>query len=34
MPNGPIRMVGEHAISLHLHTDIDVELQLTVIAEE
>ena len=34
MPNGPIRMVGEHAISLHLHTDVDVQLQLIVNAEE
>jgi large subunit ribosomal protein L9 len=34
MPNGPIRSVGEHAISLHLHTDVDVQLQLIVIAEE
>jgi large subunit ribosomal protein L9 len=34
MPNGPIRSVGEHAISLHLHTDVDVQLQLIVSAEE
>jgi large subunit ribosomal protein L9 len=34
MPNGPIRMVGEHQISLHLHTDVDVQLLLVVAAEE
>lgn len=34
MPNGPIRMVGEHQISLHLHTDVDVQLLLVVTAEE
>ncbi|MBM4233779.1 MAG: 50S ribosomal protein L9 [Gammaproteobacteria bacterium] len=32
--NGPIRMVGEHQIVLHLHTDIDVQLRVTVVAEE
>jgi large subunit ribosomal protein L9 len=34
LPGGPIRMVGEHVISLHLHSDIDVQVPLTVIAEE
>lgn len=34
LPGGPIRMVGEHVIILHLHGDIDVEVPLTVIAEE
>ncbi|MBM4209828.1 MAG: 50S ribosomal protein L9, partial [Gammaproteobacteria bacterium] len=34
LPNGPIRMVGEHQIVLHLHTDIDVQLRVTVVAEE
>jgi len=34
LPGGPIRMVGEHIITLHLHSDIDVEVPLTVIAEE
>ena len=34
LPGGPIRMVGEHVISLHLHSDIDVEVPLTVTAEE
>jgi large subunit ribosomal protein L9 len=34
LPGGPIRSVGEHLISLHLHSDIDVQLPLTVVAEE
>lgn len=34
LPGGPIRTVGEHAITLHLHSDIDVQVPLTVIAEE
>ena len=31
---GPIRLVGEHSITLHLHADVDVEVVLTVTAEE
>ncbi len=34
MPNGPIRVVGEHDIDIHLHTDINVPLKVTVIATE
>ncbi len=34
LPGGPIRTVGEHVITLHLHSDIDIEVPLTVIAEE
>lgn len=34
LPGGPIRTVGEHVITLHLHSDIDVEVPLTVVAEE
>ncbi|MGH8243372.1 MAG: 50S ribosomal protein L9 [Steroidobacteraceae bacterium] len=34
LPGGPIRTVGEHVISLHLHTDIDIPVPLTVVAEE
>src|SRR5688572_8060460 len=34
MPNGPLRMVGEHHVTLHLHADIDVELPVTIVAEE
>ena len=34
MPNGPIRSTGEHQVQLHLHTDVDVTLPVTIIAEE
>jgi large subunit ribosomal protein L9 len=34
LPGGPIRTVGEHVITLHLHGDVDVEVPLTVTAEE
>jgi large subunit ribosomal protein L9 len=34
LPHGPLRMVGEHAINLHLHADVDVPVQVTIVAEE
>jgi len=34
LPGGPIRAVGEHVITLHLHSDIDIEVPLTIVAEE
>jgi large subunit ribosomal protein L9 len=34
LPTGPLRMVGEHAVALHLHADIDVPLHVTIVAEE
>jgi len=34
LPGGPIRTVGEHVITLHLYSDIDIEVPLTVVAEE
>ena len=34
MPEGPIRTVGEFTIGLHLHTDINVNIVITVEAEE
>ena len=34
LPNGPLRTVGEHVVSLHLHADVDVELPVTIVAEE
>jgi large subunit ribosomal protein L9 len=34
LPGGPLRMVGEHVVSLHLHADVDVSLPVTVVAEE
>src|SRR5689334_24625115 len=34
MPNGPLRMVGEHNVGLHLHADIDVPVAVLIVAEE
>lgn len=34
LPGGPIRMVGEHTLVVHLHADIDVPLTVVVTAEE
>ena len=34
LPGGPIRAIGEHVITLHLHSDVNVEVPLTVVAEE
>jgi large subunit ribosomal protein L9 len=34
LPSGPLRSVGEHVVSLHLHADIDVPLTVTIVAEE
>lgn len=33
MIRNPIRIVGEHEVSIHLHRDIDVPLKLVVLAE-
>ena len=34
LPNGPLRVVGEHEVSVHLHTDVNVPLAISVVAEE
>ena len=34
LPTGPLRTVGDHAITLHLHTDIDVQLPVVITAED
>jgi large subunit ribosomal protein L9 len=34
LPQGPIRLVGEHRVKLHLHTDIEIDLPVTIHAEE
>ncbi|MFW2374777.1 MAG: 50S ribosomal protein L9 [Gammaproteobacteria bacterium] len=34
LPTGAIRMAGEYDIDLHLHSDVDVTIKLTVIGEE
>jgi len=34
LPAGPLRMVGEHSVQLHLHADVNVELPIVIVAEE
>jgi large subunit ribosomal protein L9 len=34
LPDGPLRMVGEHVVSVHLHADVNVPLTVNIIAEE
>jgi len=34
LPSGPLRSLGEHTVSLHLHADVDVPLHVTIVAEE
>jgi len=34
LPNGPLRTVGDHSVTLHLHADIDVPLAVSIVAEE
>jgi large subunit ribosomal protein L9 len=34
LPGGPLRMIGEHTVNLHLHADVDVALPVIIVAEE
>jgi large subunit ribosomal protein L9 len=34
LPHGPIRQAGEHIIQLHLHSDVIVDLPVTIVPEE
>jgi large subunit ribosomal protein L9 len=34
LPNGPLRTVGEHVVVVHLHADINIELPVTIVADE
>jgi large subunit ribosomal protein L9 len=34
LAGGPIRLVGEHHVRLHLHTDVEIDLPVVVTAEE
>jgi large subunit ribosomal protein L9 len=34
LPTGPIRAVGEHQVTLHLHTDVEVTITVIIVAEE
>jgi large subunit ribosomal protein L9 len=33
MPNGPIKVVGDHTVGVSLHTDVSVEITVTVYGE-
>ncbi|MDB5843683.1 MAG: ribosomal protein [Polaromonas sp.] len=33
MPNGPLKTVGDHAVSVALHTDVLVDINVTVLGE-
>ena len=34
LPNGPLRELGEHEVAVHLHTDVNTEVSVTIVAEE
>jgi len=34
LPDGPLRVAGDHLVVLHLHADVDVELKVVIEAEE
>ncbi len=34
LPEGPIRQAGEYEVTLHLHTDVDAVVKVTIIGEE
>ncbi|MGR8948829.1 MAG: 50S ribosomal protein L9 [Gammaproteobacteria bacterium] len=34
LPEGAIREVGQHAVGLHFHADVDIEITVDVIAED
>lgn len=34
LPDGPLRVVGDHPVSLHLHADVDASVTVVVVGEE
>ena len=34
LPDGPLRVVGDHQIELHLHADVNVEIKVVIEAVE
>ena len=34
LPGGPIRLIGEHTVKVHLHTDVEVDVPVTITAED
>ena len=33
MPNGPLKNVGDYTVSVNLHTDVNVDVAVTVLGE-
>jgi large subunit ribosomal protein L9 len=33
LPNGPLRVIGDHAVDLHLHADVNATVTVRVVAE-
>jgi len=34
LPGGPLRMLGEHVVHVHLHADVDAAVTVVIVAEE
>ena len=34
LPGGPIRLIGEHHVKLHLHSDVEIDLPVQIMAED
>jgi large subunit ribosomal protein L9 len=34
LPNGPLRMVGEYEVPIHLHTDVDSHIHIAIVPAE
>jgi ribosomal protein L9 len=34
LPGGPLRMLGEQVVHVHLHADVDAPVTVVIIAEE
>lgn len=34
LAEGPLRMIGEYEVTLHLHADVDVQVKVIVVAED
>ena len=34
LPGGPIRLIGEHHVKLHLHSDVEIDLPVQITAED
>lgn len=33
MPNGPLKLVGDYTVQVHLHTDVNVDVSVSVLGE-